>query len=195
MLFTLRILTGVAMLSVCLGCSGNRDEPGTNNTSQNNASIEVTTAGTVENGATAGAARELTNSSQKSTSEDVHSLSYCMNDTSRQGSQRRKCMFEFIRTTVSTGIPFEKLVELKDKGEWFTSNTVFDVTEASKLPVARSFDTSVFLLKPNLPEGNNSGVYFRLSKPIDKQSLLGLARREITDTDLKIIEVAFVESE
>ena len=105
-------------------------------------------------------------------------------------ARRERCLIEFFRRHVPSGLPIMRLAEIDGISAWFDQHTVFDMSMASAVPVRRG-EGSIFLFQPEFVRGGKSplGIYIRLSKDISVAQLLDVIHGQNVDETLTIAEV------
>jgi len=73
---------------------------------------------------------------------------------------------------------------------WFKEEQVRDATTFSKLPVKRPDGQSIFMLRPELPPGNDSAIYLRLAGMVTIEEFFALILGKAQDPRVRILEVA-----
>lgn len=87
---------------------------------------------------------------------------------------RRRALLTFFRR-FATGMPLDILVAIPGIGRVLASDHLYDRTMAAKLPFDRHRGASVIMLRPELPDGDDTAIYLLFSQPISPAQLADLA--------------------
>ncbi len=116
-----------------------------------------------------------------------------INDSRRPADNRRICLFAFFRRH-APGKTLGAFFEQDRVRFWFAPDEARDASNFSEIPVERRAKDSVFMLRPNLPPGNDSALYLRVSGHVELRSILELLRGMPTAASkARIIEIGVSE--
>jgi hypothetical protein len=113
---------------------------------------------------------------------------HIVSDTRFSPVHRRLCLYSLFRRHAA-GKRVDFFFALPHAETWFAKQHVTEATYASKVPVKRPAGQTVFMLRPELPPGNSSAIYLRLSGMVTCDEFLDLMRGKAQNPRVSILEV------